>query len=402
MCYFVNLFLLAYLADGSVSVADEFLIRSFELNALSRLREALAYITLGLAAATYIFLAIDRRIPKRVVLPPIIYLISISLIGIPLGGVVDNQNLSTIFSIGQLLVALSVFINIHSRFKPSFLLGASAFEGSPFNLKHTALYLVASAGAAIVVLPVVLYFLTVKIVNHSTAEFIRVDTQGIYLTEKHFHDGAKTVYLMPMMHVAETNFYTEITDALASNGAIVLAEGVSDDSNLMSEFRGTGKAAELLGLDSQTTMAMPGDHIEFEQIADPVDASATTSEVKIVRADIDSSELSSKTLEFLNAAGRYLNAHEQMFDVFLSFYRWSNEHLTAAEQNAIYAEVLDKRNDVLLRHLAEALLHFDEILVPWGALHMPAFETYLKAQGFNLADQRERRAVAFWVENKRQ
>ena len=70
--------------------------------------------------------------------------------------------------------------------------------------------------------------------------------------------------------------------------------------------------------------------------------------------------------------------------------------MTTAEQDAIYAEILDKRNGVLLQHLAQALLHFDKILIPWGALHMPTFESYLFAHDFSIAGQRERRAISFW------
>ena len=400
MHYFINTFLLVYFADAGVSVTDEILIRSFGSHELSDLRESIAYITLGLAAVTYILLAVDRRVPKRVVLPLIGYLFAISLFVYPLGEVIGKQNLSMVLSIGQLLISIAIFMTIRSRLSTSFLLGVSSFQGSAFQLKHTGLFILTNALLVILVLPFVIYFLTLEIVSISTANFLRVDTQGIYLTEKHYHNGTKTIYLIPMMHVAEANFYAEITDALASEGAIILAEGVSDERDLMTEFRGAGKAAELLGLDSQATMEMEGDHIVFEQIADSGNKDPSSSGVKIVSADIDSSELSPKTLDFLNAAGRNLNQHQRMLDVFLSFYRWSNEHLTAAEQNALYAEILDKRNGMLLRHLTQALLHFDEILIPWGALHMPAFEIYLNAQGFNVSDQRERRAISFWDDEK--
>ena len=396
MRYFVNTFLLLFLADASVSVFDEFLIQSFEHHSLSLFRQTLAFITFGLAVGAFVFSAFDQRIPKRAAIVPFTYLLACSVLIYPLGALIDQRDLSTAFSIGQLLIALFVFKSIRSRSSNSFLLTASSFDEAPFKLKHTVIFLATSTATCLLVLPFVIYFLTVEIISRSTANFLRMDTQGIYLTEKHYFDGKKTVSLIPMMHIAETNFYDDITDALGTSGAIVLAEGVSDDHDLMLEFRDTTRVAELLGLASQATMKMDGEYIVLDQIRYSANRDTDAAGVKIMRADIDSSELSSQTLDFLNAAGRYLAEHEHMIDVFLSFYRWSNEHMTTAEQDAIYAEILDKRNGVLLQHLAQALLHFDKILIPWGALHMPTFESYLFAHDFSIAGQRERRAISFW------
>ena len=396
MRFFINTFLLIYFVDAGISVADEILIWSFGSYELSELRDSVANITLAVAAATYALIAVDCRIPKRIILPLIGYLFAISLFASLLGESIDRRNVSMVLSIGQLLISIAIFIMIRSRFSTSFLLGDSSFQGAAFHFKHTSLYLLANVLLVILTLPFIIYFLTLEIVSTTTGNFLRVDTQGVYLTEKYYQSGTKKVYLIQMVHVAEAGFYAKITDALASEGAIFLAEGVTDDRELLTGFRGTGKVAELLGLNSQATMEMAGDHIEFDQIADSSTADPTPSGVKILRADIDSSELSPKTVDFLNAVGRNLDQHERMLDVFRAFYSWSNEHLTAADQDAVYTEILDKRNVVLLRHLAQALRHFDEILIPWGALHMPTFETYLNTRGFNIADQRERRAISFW------
>ena len=70
---FVNLFLILFLADGLLSLIDEMLRTFLHFGFLALPRNFVAFAAILISVAIYIALGIDRRLPKRILLPPLLF-----------------------------------------------------------------------------------------------------------------------------------------------------------------------------------------------------------------------------------------------------------------------------------------------------------------------------------------
>ncbi len=393
---FVNLFLLAYLVDALLSVADELLKHFLDLTFLAGVRYVFAMAVLAWALVLYAALAFDSRIPKRVVLPLVGYLFIVSFFSFLLYQVFSETSVNITIALGQLTLVLSVLTGFGKRFGGPWHLPEAAFTGHAFTWRNLGRFALINFGIAIPALPLLIYFITVESVRLASAEFIRVDYAGVYLTEKRYRSDNNLIRLIPMIHIGEQSFYTEISETLSSDRAVILTEGVSDDDNLMGGFRGAQDAAQILGLQSQTDMLVDGEHIDLDAMETVTDSAPGSSAPKIVHADIDSSSLLPETREYLNHIGSLVKRYDSMWESMRAIYAWADANVTADEQKRIYEDILDKRNVVLLSHLDKSLTLFNEVLIPWGAMHMPALEDTILKRGFRLTSEQERSAVRFW------
>ena len=48
----------------------------------------------------------------------------------------------------------------------------------------------------------------------------------------------------------------------------------------------------------------------------------------------------------------------------------------------VMADILDKRNAVVIDGMVRSLALYDTIVIPWGAMHMPAIEAAVLEEGF--------------------
>ena len=395
MRIFINLFILAYLLDGNLSVIDE-LLQHWGIGVLSGIRNDVAYAVLIGAVLVYLFIGIDSRIPKKIVLPPIIYLLAISLFPLPVPAGMERETLSFLLALMQLLVVTGVMATMKYGKTGHWLLPGPVFEGKFFRFNNTGIYLLANVFLALLILPVGMYFLLTTSIQEGTAGFLRLDTQGIYLTEKEYVKENQTIRLVGMIHMGKDTFYKDVGNSLSSKDAIILAEGVSDRENLMRDFSGAGKAAEFLGLASQNTMRIKGKFIDEDTFENSDHADEDTAFPKIVRADIDSSELSPRTRVYLNNIGRYIKNNSSLLKGVSAFYRWSRDNISPEEEKAIFNELIDKRNRVLFDYIKTAVAQYNYIIIPWGAMHMPQIEKEVIKKGFVFKEAHERRAIDFW------
>jgi hypothetical protein len=58
-------------------------------------------------------------------------------------------------------------------------------------------------------------------------------------------------------------------------------------------------------------------------------------------------------------------------------------------------DILYKRNAVVIDALQRSLSRYDTIIVPWGAMHMPAIEAAILDLGFAQGEKQERLLFAF-------
>ncbi|MCP4038180.1 MAG: hypothetical protein GY733_14665, partial [bacterium] len=99
-----------------------------------------------------------------------------------------------------------------------------------------------------------------------------------------------------------------------------------------------------------------------------------------------------ETREVLAYAARAWSA-EAPVSAFWSLYRYLLENPDDAEQ--FMHDIIALRNQHLLGEIAGALGHYERVIVPWGALHLPEVERHMLEQGFVLEAETRRRVVAW-------
>lgn len=392
MRLFINFFLTGFALDAAVSVVDDFFFLLSGEHAMGALRELLALAVFGLSIIVYLALGIDSRLPKRMLLPLTLFVAWATFGCLPLSIYIESPALLLGASLFQLALAAFAFLYVRKR-SGGWLLPEDYFARPVLRLKNTLLFalgnivLVPAAAALLLASSAYAYM------DHKTAGFMRIGMDGIHLEQRDYQRDGKTVRLIPMVHIAGADYYRELGEMLSSGEAVVLAEGVSDREGLMKTGLSYSKVADFIGLASQENMELRGTPLDYEDL--DAGAAADAAGPGIVRADIDSSELSEETRRYIETVGRLFNPQDSFAESFRKYLSWYEENMTPEKEKAVFSEIIDKRNETLLRYLDRALLGHDEIAVPWGALHMPGLERALLDRDFTLAATRTKRAVDF-------
>ncbi|MCP3930462.1 MAG: TraB/GumN family protein, partial [Bacteroidetes bacterium] len=113
----------------------------------------------------------------------------------------------------------------------------------------------------------------------------------------------------------------------------------------------------------------------------------------IIRADIDLNQLHPDTIEFLNIIGKHLSNDSTFLNRLQAYNAWIEQHMTPELKQTLMDDILLKRNREVIRYLDNALGKYDTIVIPWGALHMPAIEKAVLDRGFKLVEARRRTSI---------
>jgi len=62
----------------------------------------------------------------------------------------------------------------------------------------------------------------------------------------------------------------------------------------------------------------------------------------------------------------------------------------------VQQDVLEARNAQLMDQIQSSLKDYRRVIVPWGAMHLPEIETWLRSQKFKQSGEIERKALSFW------
>src|SRR6266581_3260464 len=183
MRIFANLFLVLFLADGGLSVFDEVLSLFYPGTPLSDLRSLVANAVILLAVAIYFCLGIDKRLPKRVFLPLILFVLwcPFSTWFFP--------SLAHLRAFGLVLACIQLFLFILPLYYArkaggKLLLTKEMFPPPFFSIKNTLLF----GAANLFIVPVALVLLGLFMVNAylsvQTSGFIRLAPDGVHMTER--------------------------------------------------------------------------------------------------------------------------------------------------------------------------------------------------------------------------
>jgi hypothetical protein len=210
-----------------------------------------------------------------------------------------------------------------------------------------------------------------------TRGYVSLEPTGIFSVEKFFEKNGVELRLLGMAHVAEKGFYQDIKDSLRGKPALMLMEGVTDEGRLLKKTLDYGDFAKKLGVDNQRDKFSPKDMPE---------------NVEVIRADLDTSDFATATVELLNFAGEIYSGKGFNFSsLFMMYLKLSD----TSDSQSFMRDLISKRNECLIGHLQKNLNRHKLILVPWGALHLPDIEKWVAGNGFALKAQKSRTLLKF-------
>ena len=387
---FANFYIILFLVDAGFSLADELLVISAWSSPLfTSGRLLVALVVIALSMVIYLCLGIDRRLPKRAFLPMILYITWSSLAMWPLSGVIDRGTLPLIASLGQVAICLLAIALLHGRV----LLPLEMFQRAPFSLRNTLGF----TAINLLLAPVVVLYVSLAMVSNyleeRTAGFLRVGPLGIYMAERSYHRDSKEIRLAGMMHVGKKEYYKDLADSISSEATVILTEGVTDRDRLLEHNFDYSKLAGVIGVSSQDRMQIDGNLVDLHDLEQL--PAGNNNKPDIAWADIDLNRFDPQTVEFLNAIGRTLFSGKPLADALTEYSDWASENMTPEQVADVMTDILDKRNDAVITSMSIALQRYQTIIIPWGALHMPAIETAVLDQGFEPGAKKERMSLDF-------
>jgi hypothetical protein len=375
LAHLLSLCLVLFLADAVVSLVDDSLILSLDIRVLTGLRGVVFLVAVLVALVVYGLMGLTPMIPKRLFLPVTLFNPAGLLALIPLAVYFPGriERLAWIISLCQIILGLGILCWAQGGLKLRWPLVAENRLGSRgFGWLNLSAFVL---GNVFVLLPAVTVYLAAcaaLAVGHFSEGFLALRPGGFTVqVRKYVRSDGKTIELVPMAHIGEADFYRKLSRSFPTN-AVVLMEGVTDNSNRLTNRITYKRMATSLGLAEQQN--------EFNPVR-----------VEMVGADVDVEEFTPETIGFLNLV-MLVHAHGLNAENVLKLLRYSPPpHF----EEQLIDDLLRKRNQHLLEELRTRLPDPEPIIVPWGVAHMPGIAEGVRASGFRLAETREYTVIRF-------
>lgn len=392
---FANVYIVLFLIDAALSLTDELLqVASSPMPALTEIRFFVAYAVITLSMIFYACLGIDRRLPKRVFLPLTLFASWSALAMWPLSGFVAREAFGLTASISQVVIGAIAIILLRSLGGRN-LLTEEQFQAPMFSLRNTLGF----TAINLLLTPFVLIYTGLAVTSYyleeQTAGFLRLSPVGVHMTERSYHLAKKEIRLAGMMHIGKEEYYEDLAKSIPTEGTIILAEGVTDQDRLLESQFNYSKLAGLIGLTSQDKMRLNGNAVELDGLGVAGQVIREPGKPDIANADIDLNRFEPKTIEFLNALGRSLFGDKPLAEGLVDYNLWIEENMSEEGLARVMTDILDKRNDAVIAGMVQTLKRYDTIIIPWGAMHMPAIEAAVLEQGFAPGKAQERLSLDF-------
>ena len=392
---FANVYIVLFLIDAGLSLIDELQqVASSPMPVLTEIRFFVAHVVITLSMIFYACLGIDRRLPKRVFLPLTLFASWSALAMWPLSGLVAREVFGLTASISQVVVGTIAIILLRSLGGRN-LLTEEQFQAPMFSLRNTLGF----AAINLLLTPFVLIYTSLAVTSYyleaQTAGFLRLSPVGVHMTERSYHLAQKEVRLVGMMHIGKEEYYEDLAKSIPTEGTIILAEGVTDQDRLLESQFNYSKLAGLIGLTSQDKMRLNGNAVELDGLGVAGQVIREPGKPDIANADIDLNRFEPKTIEFLNALGRSLFGDKPLAEGLVDYNLWIEDNMSEEGLAGVMADILDKRNDAVIAGMVQTLKRYDTVIIPWGAMHMPAIEAAVLEQGFAPGKAQERLSLDF-------
>jgi hypothetical protein len=379
-----NLYLLAFAADGLVSVGDELWAMVAGSSPLAGLRNQLAMFVVLSSLIMAFVVAFVPHLPKAIFLPLIGAAIWLALGGPPFGSLTSSGDKAGLFlSLCQAALGFAAFLIVHLRTGSPFL-SANALP----HLSHVFLRIAFASVVTLLVsfagLVALGIWTAVSYAEQETKGYIQFTWNDIRARTTILRKDNKVVHLVATAHIAERQFYERAYQAIPPN-AVVLAEGITDrNGTLAREAARPEEAAKSMGLTSQTVfeeMLAAGETVTADAKPRKPAPTGVRAKPDVVRADVDVSELSPPTLRCLRA-DLATAAQAETGEVLAK--DGGAPACSPDDLKVFWEEILTKRNAVLMAAFDKLQDKYDVFVVPWGAMHMPELEQAFLTRGYRI------------------
>jgi hypothetical protein len=376
---FLSIFLSIYLAvfalDAFLSILDDSLRLFFGFNLLSGPRNSLGVGCLLIGLLVYLGMSFTPLIKKRYFLPLILLAMIGNLAVFPVmiyhfdKLMAFSLILSLIHGALTCIVLFSLQGGLRLRWP---LVSLHQLGTKPFSWLNLGGFLLANLLVIPLIVLIYLGCCASAAAGHFSGNFLKLDWSGLTARSKTYvRDDGKTIHLIPMMHIGQSDFYKKISQSIPSD-SIILMEGVTDEKHHLKNKLSYNRIAKTLGL--------------VEQKEEFIPKQATKRS-----ADVDVDQFSAKTLEFLDLV---IAVHSKGIDpITLQALMKKGEDPLLIKQ--IFHDLLTLRNEHLIAEIQKELLKSNTIVVPWGAAHMKEIAQGIEKDGFHETQSQEHHILAF-------
>lgn len=362
-----------FLADAVVSLVDDSLILFFDIHVLTLIRGMVFLLAMLMAVVVYGLMGLTPMIPKRLFLPLTLFNPLAGLTAIPFliycyGRI---QQVAWGISLCQVIFGLSILYWVQGGFKFRWPLVAEVkLEVRRFSWRNLSGFLLVNVFGLLPALIVCLVLCAALAVDHFSAGFVALRPVGLTVQVRKYvrHDG-KTLQLVPMSHIGEPDFYRTLSQSFPTN-SIILMEGVTDNRNLITNEITYQRMATALGVAEQKEQFQPRG--------------------KLVPADVDVAQFTTNTIDCLNLV-MLIHSKGVNAETVLKLMQFSAPHF----EEQLFDDLLRKRNQHLMEEIHARLSQAENIIVPWGAAHMPEIAREIQKSGFRMDETREYVALRF-------
>ncbi|MBC8095574.1 MAG: hypothetical protein H7Y43_07165 [Akkermansiaceae bacterium] len=370
----LSLFVALFLADAVISLADDSFILFFDSHVLTGIRGLLAPFVLLMAVVIYVLMGLTPMIPKRLFLPltlfnPLVVLATFPLLIYFFGRI---QQLACAISFYQVVLGLFILYRIQGGFKFRWpVLAENQLHMRRFSWRNLSVFVLVNVLVLLPLTAVYIAFCARLAVDHFSDGFMALRSEGLIVqSRKYARTDGKTIHLFPMAHVGDSDFYQKLSQSFPTN-ATVLMEGVTDNGNLLTNRITYERMAASLGVAEQQKEFMPRG--------------------EIVPADVDVEVFEPATIDFLNLVMLFHSkgVNAQTFPLLMQYSESSHF------QKQLFDDLLGKRNRHLLQEIQTWLPKSEQIIVPWGAAHMPEIGREIQKAGFRVIETEDHVAIRF-------
>jgi hypothetical protein len=388
----VNVYLVGYGADAALSTVDALLNGATGYEGLANARQFLADSVFLASFAIVLLLIFVPQLPRRILLPPVLFLIWVDLGAFPLLRLGADEAMELVLPLGQLAVFAAVVVAL-SRRTGTWYLTAATLPRKQHLIRHTLIALAATLVLSPFVLAGLGIVAVVSALEQQTHDYLRFDLTGIDVKERVFTKGNKTVHLIGMVHIGDPAFYRAVSDGFTP-GALVLTEGVTDRQGLLTAKLSYSHVAQAIGLGQQPPFQELAAARKDQATAD----SGTAKEPPktppdIVDADVDMSDLSKTTVNFIDWIGTVYasgSLREAVARLMVE-----PQPFSAADVAMVLDDIIKTRNAKVLSTFDMDIAGHDTVFIPWGAEHMPGVEEGLRQRGFAFQSERRLRVAGY-------
>jgi hypothetical protein len=367
-----------FLVAGFVSLVDDSLVLLFGFHFLTVTSGILSSFAFLLVVVIYGLMGLTPMIPKRVFLPVILFYVAGLLVTLLILIYAYNRLLQFdwVLSFGQVILVLSLlwWLRRGSEFcRP--IIEDKHLGNRRFGWWNLSGFVLVNIFGVLPAMVVYMALCAALAVNHFSEGFMALRPNGFTVqVRKYIRNDGKMIELIPMSHIGEADFYRKVSGSFPTN-SIILMEGVTDRKGLITNEVSYKRAAKSLGL------------VEQEKAFEP-------SRGELVMADVDTEQFSTNTIGFLNLVMLFHSRGVNAGNILNAIQDSPTPGVLAGQ---VLDDLLRKRNQHLVEEIQSRLSQTDNIMVPWGVMHMPGIAGEIQKSGFRLYETREYTVIRFHV-----